>query len=354
MTKEELLEKALPEWLSGGGAEEDIVLASRVRLARNLCKLPFPNRAKAQELAQVRQTMRSLAQELEEDGDSYTAIDMEDLTPLERYILVEKHIISPQLAREPQQRALIVDARAGVCIMVNEEDHIRVQALRPGLDLLGALAAADVVDDLIESRHDLAFLPEFGYLTACPTNVGTGMRASVMLHLPALAMTKQIEQVIQAVTQLGLTVRGMYGEGSEAAGNIFQISNQLTLGLSEKEVIGNIEGVVRQVVDHERDARRMLKKDAPLELSDRIWRAFGVLRYARRLGGSESLALLSQIRLGADEGIIEDISPLIFNELIVATRPAFLQRLSGKIKLSPEERRSVRAELVRGFLKRGV
>ncbi len=354
MSKEKLLEKALPEWLSGGGAESDIVLASRVRLARNLCKLPFPNRAKSEDLAQVWQAMKRMVQEFEKSGKSYTALDMEELTPLERYILVEKHIVSPQLAREPQQRGLIADEKAGICIMVNEEDHVRIQALRPGLDLLGALAEADVVDDLIESRYDLAFLPEFGYLTACPTNVGTGMRASVMLHLPALAMTKQIEQVVQAVTQLGLTVRGMYGEGSEAAGNVFQISNQLTLGLSEKEVIGNIEGVVRQVVGHERDARQMLKKDAPIELADRIWRAFGVLRYARRLGGSESLALLSQIRLGIDEEIIGDISPLIFNELIVATRPAFLQRLSGKTKLSPEERGSVRAELVREFLKRGA
>lgn len=354
MAMNDLLQRPLTAWFSGGGAEGDIVLASRIRLARNLNGIPFPNRASEAELAAVWQALRASVEDLMRGGCEYAAMDLTSLSALERYILVEKHIISPRLAREPQQRGLIVDAEAGVSIMVNEEDHIRIQCLQAGLDLATGLQAANAVDDVLEARHDLAFLPEYGYLTACPTNVGTGLRASVMLHLPALVMTKQIERVMQAATQLGLAVRGLYGEGSDAAGNVFQISNQLTLGLSEAEMVGNLDGVVRQVVEHERGARRLMQERAELELQDRVWRAFGVLRYARTLGGVECLSMLSQVRLGIDLGILAGLPAVLFNELMVATRPAFLQKIGGTQKLGPEERRRLRAELVRDIFKREV
>ncbi len=354
MANDDLLNRPLTPWLSGGGAEGDIVLASRIRLARNLAGLPFPNRASSAELARVWENVKASLPDLNAGEGGYTALAMADLTALERYILVEKHIVSPRLAREPEQRGLLVDADASVSIMVNEEDHVRIQCLRSGLALASGLKGANEVDDLLEARQEMAFLAEIGYLTACPTNVGTGLRASVMLHLPALVMTKQIDRVIQAVTQLGLAVRGLYGEGSDAAGNIFQISNQLTLGLSEGEMVGNLDGVVRQVVEHERNARKMMQDNAETELKDRIWRSFGVMRYAHTLGGVECLSMLSQIRLGIDLGIIKGLPDVLFNELMVATRPAFLQKLAGTVKLNPEERRRVRANLVRDIFNREV
>jgi protein arginine kinase len=354
MSMENLLDKPLTPWMTGGGPDDDIVLSSRIRLARNLEGVPFPGRAGDGQLAQVATELRKSVGDLSgADKHVYLYVEMDKLAPLERNILVEKHIVSPNLAGEPAHRALIVRDDAAVSIMVNEEDHLRIQCLVPGLNLAGALALADKVDDTLESRHTFAFGDQTGYLTACPTNVGTGLRASLMMHLPALVLTGQIGRITAAATQLGLAVRGLYGEGTEAIGNIFQVSNQLTLGHSEQEIIDNLQSIGKQVVEQERAARKALEGSQQDALSDRVWRAYGILRYARSISGQEALNLLSEVRLGIDLKIITGTGPMVFNELLVTTRPNFLQKIAGRADVAPDERDRLRAQLIREKLKEG-
>ncbi|SDF48532.1 protein arginine kinase [Sporomusa acidovorans] len=348
-----LLNEPLTPWLSGGGPEDEIVLSSRIRLARNLKNQPFPGRASTAKLGEIVAELKEVPVELQADDDhEYALIELEKISPLARHVLVEKHIISPNHAAEPENRALIVRDDAGVSIMVNEEDHLRLQCLEAGLNLTDAFNKATTIDDIIEAKHDLAFMEHIGYLTACPTNIGTGMRASVMAHLPALTLTKQMGTMVAIATQLGLTVRGLYGEGTEAAGNIFQISNQVTLGRSEQDIISNLSNVVKQIVDKERVARKLLLNDAPDALADRVWRAYGVLRYAQSLSAQEALALLSEVRLGIDLGVIDEVKPDIFNQLLVSTRPNFLQNLSGEVPMNQMACNKLRAQLVRSSLQR--
>lgn len=348
MSIEHLLDQPLSGWLGGGGEEGDIVLSSRVRLARNFTDVPFPNRAQEEQLASIVSELRKSVNDLSShDKHRYMFIELEKLSPLERNVLVEKHIISPNHAKEPEQRALIVRDDAEVAVMVNEEDHLRIQCLQPGLNLPETLKLANEVDDVLESRHTFGFSEQIGYLTACPTNIGTGLRASVMLHLPALMLAKQLNRIMGAVTQIGLAVRGLYGEGSEAAGNVFQVSNQLTLGMNEQEIVDNLQGVVQQIVDQERAARKVLMNESRQALADRVWRAYGVLRYARSMSGQEALSLLSELRLGIDLGLIDEAPTLIFNELLVITRPNFLQKLAGGNDAQPVERDVLRAQIIR-------
>lgn len=354
MSIDTLLDQPLTPWLSGQGPDGDIVLSTRIRLARNLVGIPFPNRASDEELAGVTEQVRNSLNDLSQaDEHPYMFIEMEKLSPLERNILVEKHIISPNHIQEPAHRVLLVRDDAGVSIMVNEEDHLRIQCLVPGLDLKGAAALSDKVDNVLESRMDFAFKEEWGYLTSCPTNLGTGLRASIMAHLPALVITRQISRIVSAATQLGLAVRGLYGEGSEAYGNIFQISNQLTLGKSEQEIIDNLQSVVEQIVSHERAARNLLAGEAKDSLADRAWRAYGVLSYARSLSGQEALTMLSEVRLGIDMKLIEEVDANVFNELLVMTRPNFLQKLAGEAELDAAGRDRLRAQIIREKLKGG-
>ncbi len=349
---ENLLDKPLTPWMAGGGPDGDIVLSSRIRLARNLEGVPFPGRAGGEQLAEVAGELRKSVGDLAAaDKHVYIFVEMDKLTPLERNILVEKHIVSPNLAGEPAQRALIVRDDAAVSTMVNEEDHLRIQCLVPGLNLPGALEMANKVDDTLENRHSFAYGEQIGYLTACPTNVGTGLRASLMMHLPALVLTGQINRITAAATQLGLAVRGLYGEGTEAIGNIFQVSNQLTLGHSEQEIIDNLQSIGKQVVEQERAARQTLAGGQLDALSDRVWRAFGILRYARSISGQEALNLLSEVRLGIDLKIITGAEPQVFNELLVTTRPNFLQKIASRADIAPDERDRLRAQLIREKLK---
>lgn len=351
---ETLLSQPLTPWLNGNGPEGDIVLSSRVRLARNLKCHPFPGRASTASLGEIVAELADVPAELKAgDGHDYALIRLEQLPPLARYVLVEKHIVSPNHVADPENRALVIRDDATVSIMVNEEDHLRLQCLEPGLNLIDAFNKANMVDDIIEAKHGLAFMEHIGYLTACPTNIGTGLRASVMAHLPALSLTKQMSTMVAIATQLGLTVRGLYGEGSEAAGNIFQISNQVTLGRNEQDIVNNLSSVVKQVVDKERIARSLLVNDTPDALADRVWRSYGVLRYAQSLSAQEALALLSEVRLGIDLGVIDEASPEIFNRLLVATRPNFLQNLAGDRAMSQTESNKMRARLVRSSLKKG-
>lgn len=351
---ETLLNQPLTPWIGGAGPEGEIALTSRVRLARNLRCQPFPGRASAEKLSEIVAELRDIPAKLAaEDGCAYQFVALSNLTLLARNVLVEKHIISPNHAAEPENRALIVREDAGVSIMVNEEDHLRLQCLEAGLNLTEAFNRANSVDDIIEANHELAFMEHIGYLTACPTNIGTGLRASVMLHLPALSLTKQIGRIVAIATQLGLAVRGLYGEGTEATGNVFQISNQVTLGRSEQDIINNLGSVVRQVVDKERTARQLLADGSREALADRVWRAYGVLRYAQSISAQEALGLLSEVRLGIDLGIIDEAQPEVFNELFVTTRPNFLQNLSGQVELNQSESNILRARLIRCKLKGG-
>ena len=348
---ENLLNEPLTPWLSGSGPEGEIVLSSRIRLARNLKNQPFPGRASDDKLGEIVSEFQAVPAALTaDDGHEYAFVELEKLSPLARYVLVEKHIISPNHVAEPRNRAAIVRDDASVSIMINEEDHLRLQCLEAGLNLTDAFAKATTIDDVIEDKHSLAFMEHIGYLTACPTNIGTGLRASVMAHLPALSLTKQMGTMVAIATQLGLTVRGLYGEGTEAIGNIFQISNQVTLGRSEQDIINNLSSVVKQIVDKERMARRLLINETPTALADRVWRAYGVLRYAQSLSAQEALTLLSEVRLGIDLSVIDEALPDVFNQLLVTTRPNFLQNLSGEIILNQAESNKLRAKLVRSSL----
>ncbi|MCE5284902.1 MAG: protein arginine kinase [Pelosinus sp.] len=351
MSIETMVGGQISPWMTGGGRESDIVLSSRVRLARNLDGIPFPNRADTIVLQGVIQELGEAVPELSAaTGKPYILVKMGKLTPLERYVLVEKHIISPSLAQHAESRALIVEEDAAVSIMINEEDHLRIQCMAPGLALTEAFQSADKIDDVMEARHNFGFNEQMGYLTACPTNLGTGLRASVMLHLPALGITRQLNRIVNAATQLGLAVRGLYGEGSEAAGNVFQISNQLTLGHTEQEIIDNLYSVVTQVVEHERSARCMLMRESENALSDKVWRSYGILRYARSISGQEALAMLSEVRLGIDLGIIDTKQASLFNELLIMTRPNYLQKVSGSNLLAADARDRLRADVIRSKL----
>lgn len=348
---ETLLQQPLTPWLKSSGPEGEIVLSSRIRLARNLRSQPFPGRASVAQLGEITAELQEITSELmAADGHEYDFVMLEDLKPLDRYVLVEKHIISPNHVVDPVNRALIVRDDASVSIMINEEDHLRLQCLAGGLNLAAALEKANAVDDVIEAKHDVAFLDTIGYLTACPTNIGTGLRASVMIHLPALVLTKQIGRIVAIATQLGLTVRGLYGEGTEAAGNIFQISNQVTLGRTEQDIVNNLSSVVKQIVAKERMARKLLANESIDTLSDRVWRAYGVLKYARSISAQEAMALLSEVRLGIDLGIIDNTPPEVFTKLLVTTRPNYLQNLAGDTALNEVESNMLRAKLIRGSL----
>lgn len=347
MSLQRFIKDALSEWMKGEGPDSDIVISSRIRLARNVKAFPFPMLATGQQSREVHEQITSV---LRSDDVSAIAplsfVPLSDMSELERRVLVEKHLISPALANESRNGAVILSENEALSIMVNEEDHLRIQCLYPGFQLKEAWDSANQVDDIFESKLDYAFDEKRGYLTSCPTNVGTGIRASVMVHLPALVMTQQMNRILSAIHQVGLAVRGLYGEGSEAIGNIFQISNQVTLGQSEQEIIENLYSVVRQIIEHERQAREKLLQEMKIQVTDRVNRSLGILSYASVMDSKESAQRLSDVRLGIDLGVIEDVSANILNELMIMTQPGFLQQYAGRT-LTPQERDIRRAEMIR-------
>jgi len=350
MVSRRFFEQALTDWMKGDGPDSDIVISSRIRIARNISGYPFPmlsTKSQSQEvLEKAEQVM--VAQELGEWGP-FEMIPLSSLNDLEKKVLVEKHLISPNLANESQNGAVLLNETESVSIMVNEEDHLRIQVLCSGFQIKEAWAIANRVDDTFEHSLEYAFDEKRGFLTSCPTNVGTGIRASVMIHLPALVMTQQINRILQAITQVGLAVRGIYGEGSEAVGNLFQISNQITLGQSEDEILDNLYSVVRQIIEHERSARQVLAVESKTRLQDRVCRSYGILTHAMIMDSKEAAQRLSDVRLGADLGLIPGVTQCALNELMVMTQPAFLQQHKGE-KLSAEDRDIRRAELIRDRL----
>ncbi|EIT84087.1 ATP:guanido phosphotransferase [Fictibacillus macauensis ZFHKF-1] len=351
MSLERFISEAISPWMKEDGPDSDIVLSSRIRLARNLEQYTFPSVASEEDAkAVVHKLEQTCGGQLYGDYGPFEILYLNTLNPLEKRVLVEKHLISPNLAEESTYGAVLLNKEESVSIMINEEDHLRIQCLFPGLQLSEALTLASGLDDWIEEKVDYAFDEERGYLTSCPTNVGTGLRASVMMHLPALVITKQISRIIPAINQLGLVVRGIYGEGTEAQGNVFQISNQMTLGKSEEDIVEDLRGVVLQLIQQEKAARKGLQEALRIQLEDRIYRSYGVLEHSRIIQSKEASQCLSDVRLGIDLGFIEGISRSILNELMILTQPGFLQQYANE-RLTPEERDIRRATLIRERLK---
>lgn len=351
MSFERFVQSALSSWMNEDGPDTDIVLSSRVRLARNFKDFTFPTVFSDEEGQEVIELIKKeFAGEKISECGQLELLEMDSLEPLQKRVLVEKHLISPNLANDSSFGACLLSDNEKVSIMINEEDHIRIQCLAPGLQLTEVLQMANHIDDLVEETVDYAYDEERGYLTSCPTNVGTGLRASVMMHLPGLVLTQQLNQIIPAMNQLGLVVRGTYGEGSEALGNIFQISNQITLGKSEKDIVNDLTSVVQQIIAQERSARNALAKTSHIQLEDRIYRSFGTLMNARIIESKEAARCISDVRLGIDLGYIDSISKTILNELMILTQPGFLQKYAGG-PLQAYERDIRRASLIRERLK---
>ncbi|MFN4259975.1 MAG: protein arginine kinase [Gemmataceae bacterium] len=337
------------EWLRGTGPESDIVISSRIRLARNLAAFPFTNRASHHQRGEIESLIRERVAMLElEPRLQY--LNLPGLSLLDRQFLVERQLISRELATAEGPRGVALGQTETVSLMVNEEDHLRLQVMRSGLALDQAWQDIDRVDDLLEQRVTYAFSEEFGYLTACPTNVGTGMRASVMLHLPALVLTKQIEKVFRALQKINLAVRGLYGEGSRASGDFYQISNQVTLGKSETTILTEIREVIPQIITYERQARQTLVQERRQFLQDRVSRAYGTLCSATMMTSEETMDLLSSVRLGINLNLLEDLNIPTVNELFIHTQPAHLQKLMGT-PLDGEERNAARARYLRTRLR---
>ncbi|RFU68660.1 protein arginine kinase [Peribacillus saganii] len=347
MSVEDFIKQAMSSWMNEEGPDSDIVLSSRVRLARNFRDYKFPAILAHEEAQEIIGLIKArLENEDAPEVGGLELLNMNTLQPLEKRVLVEKHAISPHLAEESPYGACLLSTDEKVSIMINEEDHIRIQCLLSGLQLPEALQMANRMDDWIEKRVDYAFDEDCGYLTSCPTNVGTGLRASVMMHLPGLVLTHQMNRIIPAINQLGLVVRGIYGEGSEALGNIFQVSNQITLGKPEEDIVEDLTSVVQQIIAQERSAREALVKTSNIQLEDRVYRSFGILTNARTIETKEAAKCLSDLRLGIDLGYIKNVSKNILSELIIFTQPGFLQQYAGGA-LRPYERDVRRATLIR-------
>lgn len=339
----------LPYWTKASGDDGDVVISSRVRLARNIKGFPFPHKASEEQLAMINQTLCESV-EKETPVGRLLPLNIEDLTTNQRMILVEKHLCSPQFVEKPRYRLLITNEEQSVSLMVNEEDHLRIQTITPGFSLEKALYLANQIDDFLEETLEYCFDEYCGYLTSCPTNVGTGIRASVMLHLPGLTMVDQIKQILSALTHVGINIRGLYGEGTESLGNIYQISNQVTLGHSEEDLTSNLKSVCRQVIEQERAVREALMRDSRIQLEDRLCRSYGILSQARMMSTQEALKLLSDVKLGTDLGIITEVNKASVTELLFLTRTSLLQSIYSK-EMSAAERDYHRALIIREKLK---
>ena len=336
------------EWLKGIGPNSDIIISSRIRLARNIQGSPIPHWANKAQSEENAAAIFAASQKVDllKNNTIFKLLEMDNV---DKQFLVERHLMSRELISKTDSKAVIIDNDEIISIMVNEEDHLRMQVMKSGFDLLDAWEIMNRIDDLLSKELCFAFSADLGYLTACPTNTGTGMRGSVMLHLPALVMVRTIDKVLAAISKLSFTTRGLYGEGTQAIGNFFQISNQVALGHNEDEIISNINGLIRQVIEHEEQARELLLKQQKTYLEDRVWRSFGTLKSAFVISSQETTEMLSMVRLGQDIGIIKDIDRRTINELFILTQPAHLQKLEGR-KLNAQERDIKRAAILRSKL----
>ena len=336
------------EWLRGSGPESDIVMSSRIRLARNLAEFPFISKASPTDRAEIEKHLRDKVGKLQEAGE-LLYLKVNELDGLDRQFLVERQLISREHADSEGTRAVAIDVQEQVSLMINEEDHLRMQVMHSGLDLHGVWEQINRIDDLIEEQVTYAFHPRLGYLTACPTNVGTGIRVSVMMHLPALVLTRQIDKVFRSLQKISLAVRGMYGEGSQAMGDFYQISNQVTLGRTEIELVEQVGDVVPVIIDYERKAREFLLRESKQNIHDQVSRAYGILRTAQTISSEETMHLLSKVRMGVNLGMIDDLRIPDLNRLLIHTQPAHLQKLRG-VELETADRNIERARYLRRYL----
>jgi protein arginine kinase len=335
-------------WMSGGGPCSSIVLSSRVRLARNVQGIPFGTRASEEEKGRVVAEAQAAAREAPTlAGSMY--LDVSGLAEIDRHLLVERYLISRDLAAESGSRGVIVTPDEGVSVLINEEDHLRLQGIVSGYQIETAWTAVDRLDTELGARLGYSYSESWGYLTACPTNAGTGMRASVLVHLPSLVLTKEIGRVLHGVSQVGLNVRGLHGEGSEVMGNFFQVSSQATLGLSEPDIVQNLIRVTQHLIENEGKAGEVLLRDARAEIEDKVFRAYGILLYCRVISSEEVMSLTSAVRLGHHLGLLTGVSTSTLNRMLILTQPAHVLR-SMRGTASAATRDELRAEIVRGLL----
>jgi protein arginine kinase len=327
------------------GPQDGIVSSSRVRLARNLHGLPFPGWAKKPDRLRALETIRPAVEAQPQMADAY-AETMENLSPLDKQILVERHLVSREHAAKGAGSGLVLNRDETIVVMINEEDHLRMQALLPGLQIRAAWQLIDQFDTQLEERLPYAFHRKLGYLTACPTNLGTAIRVSAMLHLPGLVLDEHIAQIVQSVNKLGLAVRGFYGEGTEALGNIFQVSNQMTLGEDESKIVQRLEKVLAQIIEHEENARAAIMEKKPKMVLNHIGRAYGTLANAHSISSKETMNLLSLLKLGVDLGLFPGVDRALVDELFLTTQPAHLQKQFTE-KLGADERDLIRADMLR-------
>ncbi|MBU1112939.1 MAG: protein arginine kinase [Candidatus Omnitrophica bacterium] len=342
-------------WLSQKGPESEIVFSSRIRLARNIADIPFPSRANPGQREKVFKAMQEVYPHIKRFKNSFF-VNMGELTDLDSQFLLERHLISQEHLTKQSGRGIIVSPDEEISIMINEEDHLRMQAIASGFDLKKCWEVLDNIDNDISRKMSFSFSPDIGYLTACPTNVGTALRASCMLHLPALILTKRINKILELLARISFTTRGLFGEGTQALGDFFQISNQVSLGLSEEELIDNLISVVNQVKSHELDSRNTLVKKYKTNLEDNVWRALGILRNARLINSKEAFSHLSILSLGLDLGIIKEIDlskgkagQKLIRNLFIMIQPAHLQKIEGRV-LREKERDNIRAAILRESL----
>ena len=335
-------------WLSGASDLEGMVVSSRARLARNVSSRPFAQHMTEDDRTGVIEAVLAAAKESRQLGDA-VFLNIDGLDGQERRLLVERHLISPALADDKGQRGVLFSRDESLSVMINEEDHLRLQAVRPGLKAEEAWAQISRLDDQLGPGLDYAYSDRWGYLTTCPTNTGTGLRVSVLIHLPALVLAEDMERVLRGLAHMSYTVRGFYGEGTNAVGNLFQISNQTTLGRAEGEIVEGLAAVTKELVEHEQDAQETLLGKARSQVEDKIWRAYGLLSHARVLSSQEFMNLLSALRLGLTLGMIGEVPSAFMNQLMIVTQPAHLQAQAGAV-LEPEERDVRRATLVRESL----
>jgi protein arginine kinase len=338
-------------WLTGNGPESHIVLSSRIRLARNITDFQFPPSADTDTREKIVDFI-STAFNKAGLGNKGKFIGSDKITPIDQNFLVERHLISPEFMRDGTGRGLFIDNGERLSIMVNEEDHIRLQVISSGLSMPECWEYASQIDSEIAAKLEYAYDDKFGYLTSCPTNVGTGLRASILIHLPGLVLTREIDNVISRISKVGLVVRGFYGEGTDVMGNLFQISNQTTLGRSEEEIIDSLAKVTKQIIEYELNSQETLMKDAPDQIEDKVWRSYGILLHARVLTSGEVMNLLSALRLGVCLQLIDKVSLPKINELLIITQPAHIQKYYDR-EMDVTERDMTRAALVREKLGAG-
>lgn len=340
----------MSNWYLQNGKESDVVLSTRIRLARNIKEFEFPNKYSKEESRNILKKIEEITPSL---GYGLKFIKLEDIDDITKISLIEKHILSPEFAMSKKEnKAILINDDENICIMLNEEDHIRMQVFSAGLDLENLLNLSVEIDEKLENLVNYAYSNKYGYLTSCPTNVGTGMRASVMVHLPALTATGNIGKVLQAANNFGMNIRGIYGEGSQSQGNIYQIFNNQSLGISEQEIIKNVRAITEKVIQQERLARKYLGKKQ-IDLENRVYRAYGLLSYSSKLSSEECRKLLSDVKLGTDLGIIKELNDMKVNKLGLYTKPGNLQKYFGKI-LAGEERDIKRAEIIKKIIKEEI